>query len=594
MAELVEASGAVGAGPGATAGTAGVVVGPDVLAGLVETGVPVEGGVPDGAVELVALPGAAGGVVELVVPVAVAGALGVAAELPAGAELHDPVGAPVKMLAPLEAAETFEVVPVGPAAPLAVVVDPVEAGVVPEGVAVLVEVATPADGLGVLLAPVGVGVEPAEAAGASVEAAAAELGAAAPAVLEPVDALTAPVVTDDGVGVGAVLGTGVADDEHVAGLPELESLDALVAGAVLDRAVGVELAAVAGLGAADASPSPSTGLGAEEPVIAPLDRAGGRAGAAPGPNASNVPAGTAIAPPFALVGAGDEAELGRWFTPTTAVATTIAVAIFATIAVELAPAATTASSVPPAARPVATAAEGTADNAVIPAALEPAPAAAVLAASAPVALPPPAAVPPPAAAAPLETTAPLPLAPAPAAATPLPPPSAEARTEAFSSPTTATGRMSASAARCRLTSSSKAAQPGHRSIWARVRLRDRSLPRTVATRSRTSAHELSRASRPRMSVSRAWNMRALTFSRRTPSTLAISVCDWSPSSNRTSAARWSGRKRWISWRSSVSSSRRSTRSAGPSSHERSRSGASTHTESRRARSSERQRLRAIV
>ncbi len=221
------------------------------------------------------------------------------------------------------------------------------------------------------------------------------------------------------------------------------------------------------------------------------------------------------------------------------------------------------------------------------------PAAAVLAAAAPVAPPAPAAVPPPAAATPPETAAPPPPAPAPAAAIP-PPPSAEASTEAFSSPASATGRISASAARCRRTSSSKAAQPGQRSMWARVRLRGRILPWMVATSSRTSTQELSRARRPRTSASRAWKMSAFTFSRRTPSTSAISMCDSSPSSNRTSAARWSDGRRWISWSSSASCSRSSTWSAGPSGHERSAAGAPTQTTSRRSRSSERQRLRAIV
>ena len=66
-------------------------------------------------------------------------------------------------------------------------------------------------------------------------------------------------------------------------------------------------------------------------------------------------------------------------------------------------------------------------------------------------------------------------------------------TEAFSSAAATTGSTSASTERWLRTSSSKAAQPGQRSMWARVRLRGRILPRTFAISSRAAAQELLRA-----------------------------------------------------------------------------------------------------
>ena len=75
---------------------------------------------------------------------------------------------------------------------------------------------------------------------------------------------------------------------------------------------------------------------------------------------------------------------------------------------------------------------------------------------------------------------------------------------------------------------------------------------------------LARASRARISASRAWKTSALTFSRRTPSTAAICSWDSSPSSKRTSAARWSSGRRCSSSTSSRRSARRWTCAAMPS------------------------------
>ncbi len=104
----------------------------------------------------------------------------------------------------------------------------------------------------------------------------------------------------------------------------------------------------------------------------------------------------------------------------------------------------------------------------------------------------------------------------------LPCPSADESTSALSFPPSATGRTSASDARCLRTSRSNSWQGAQRSMWARTMPRAGAFPRAFASRSRTSEQALSRALRPRYSPSRAWKMRALTLSRRTPSTLAIS------------------------------------------------------------------------
>ena len=106
-----------------------------------------------------------------------------------------------------------------------------------------------------------------------------------------------------------------------------------------------------------------------------------------------------------------------------------------------------------------------------------------------------------------------------------------------------------------------------------------------------SSHDASRASRLAISELRAWNTSAFTFSRGQSSAWATSSCDMSPSSASTSAARWSSGSPARSPSSACSSCRRST------SVERCSvdgSGGSAPTCSRRARSTVRQRLRAIA
>ncbi len=302
-----------------------------------------------------------------------------------------------------------------------------------------------------------------------------------------------------------------------------------------------------------------------------------------------------------------------WLTATTPVAIVITTASFVTIprepdatapettaelalarpVVAAAAGAPAANPMPPAPEPLAVRVPATPALVVIeptlPAAVvEPAPATLTVAAP----LTPPAAVAPPATVVPPTASVGPPAAPA-AAATP-PPPSADPSTADFSSPVAVTGRISASAARWRRTSTSNAAQPGQRSMCARVMLRGKILPRTVASRSRISEHGLSRASRPRASASRAWKISAFTFSVRTPNTSAISACEWSPSSKSTNAARWSTGKRCTSASNSRSSSRRTTCADGSSKQRKSPTTPSRSTTSCRTRSSDRQRLRAIV
>ncbi len=101
-------------------------------------------------------------------------------------------------------------------------------------------------------------------------------------------------------------------------------------------------------------------------------------------------------------------------------------------------------------------------------------------------------------------------------------PSADESTSTLSFPPSATGRTTASIARCRRTSRSNSWQGRQRSMWARTMPRAGAFPRAFASSSRTSEQAVSRALRPRYSPSRAWKMSALTFSRRTPSTIAIS------------------------------------------------------------------------
>ena len=131
-------------------------------------------------------------------------------------------------------------------------------------------------------------------------------------------------------------------------------------------------------------------------------------------------------------------------------------------------------------------------------------------------------------------------------------------------------------------------------MWLRSMLRRGTRPVRVASCSRISTQGASRAARARSSASRAWKTSALTFSRRTPSTAAICSCDSSPSSKRTSAARWSSGRRC----SSSTRSRRSARcwicAAMPWNGASPTACPSTETCARCARRAERQRLRAIV
>ena len=80
-------------------------------------------------------------------------------------------------------------------------------------------------------------------------------------------------------------------------------------------------------------------------------------------------------------------------------------------------------------------------------------------------------------------------------------------------------------------------------------------PRRIASCSRISAHGVSRAVRLAISELRPWNTSALTLSRGTPSTAAISSWEQAPSSASTSAARCSSG----SAETSASRSRRSWR-----------------------------------
>ena len=76
--------------------------------------------------------------------------------------------------------------------------------------------------------------------------------------------------------------------------------------------------------------------------------------------------------------------------------------------------------------------------------------------------------------------------------------------------------------------------------------------------SRIFVQEASRARLARWSPSRAWKTSALTLSRLTPRTWAISSCRRSSSSKRMSAARWSSGRRWMSPTRSCRSERRWT------------------------------------
>ena len=117
------------------------------------------------------------------------------------------------------------------------------------------------------------------------------------------------------------------------------------------------------------------------------------------------------------------------------------------------------------------------------------------------------------------------------------PPSAEPSTAARRPAAGTTGSAIARAARWRRTAASYSAQPSHCSTWRRSVPRPSAPPLSVASCSRTSPHGVSRAVRQPMSAARAWNTSALTFSRRTPRTAAMSWWEWSPTSKRTSAAR---------------------------------------------------------
>ena len=197
--------------------------------------------------------------------------------------------------------------------------------------------------------------------------------------------------------------------------------------------------------------------------------------------------------------------------------------------------------------------------------------------------------------APVEATIPstppsVPLAGAPVAAAVVaapPPPS----TLAFSAIPGTTGSASASSLRWVATSALNARQPSHA---RRCRLngpRRSAAPVAVASSRRTSSHGVARASRLAASDVRAWNTSAFTFSRGQPSTVAIPAWSSAPSSASSNAARWSSGRDARSASSSRRSSRRSTVAASPSVEG---SASSIATCARRARSRDRQRLRAIA
>ena len=160
----------------------------------------------------------------------------------------------------------------------------------------------------------------------------------------------------------------------------------------------------------------------------------------------------------------------------------------------------------------------------------------------------PAAVPPPTSAtatSALAASAPPPPATAavpPAAAAPPPAepePKAAARAVCLSPSVGSTGSATASARRCAVTAVRNARHPGHSRRCRRSVVRRSAPPRRVASCSRISSHGVSRASRLAISEVRAWNTSAFTFSRGTSSTVAISSWETAPSSESTSAARWS-------------------------------------------------------
>ncbi len=177
--------------------------------------------------------------------------------------------------------------------------------------------------------------------------------------------------------------------------------------------------------------------------------------------------------------------------------------------------------------------------------------------------------------------------PAPAPAEPKAAPSAASLSPSVGS----TGSATASVLRCSATSSRNARQPGHSRRWRCSVVRRSAPPRRFASCSRISSHGVSRAVRLAISEVRAWNTSAFTFCRGTSSTVAISSWETAPSSASTSAARWSSGRAATSpsssrtsWRRWASAERCSVAGSWNSSSGR----------SRRARSIDRQRLRAIV
>ena len=204
--------------------------------------------------------------------------------------------------------------------------------------------------------------------------------------------------------------------------------------------------------------------------------------------------------------------------------------------------------------------------------------------------PPIAAAPPPPAAAPAPAPTPEPAPPAPAPASPPAAVSAASSVRSRRAAVGSTGSTTANPLRWSFTRCAKPAQSAHTVRWRRRVRRLRMPPLPDATCLRISLHAASCAWRHPARPVRAWKTSALTLAVSHPSTRATSACAMSSSSASTRAVRCSAGRRPRSPSSSRSSARCSTSSDSPAVD----CSISSTGCSRRARSSVRQRLRAIV